>query len=73
MSVWLRKTVFGLVLAGAGLALSGCSLFETDDATNDLNKEAAQYQERPVEQIYADAWTQIDRQNWLERLESVPI
>ncbi len=64
MSVWLRKTVFGLALAGVGLSLGGCSLFDTDDATNDLNKEAAQYQERPVEQIYADAWTAINKRDW---------
>jgi outer membrane protein assembly factor BamD len=27
---------------------------------------AAQYVERPIEQIYSDAWKQIDRGNWLE-------
>ena len=46
-----------------GTALGGCSLLglDKDDASNDLNKDAAQYQERPVEQIYADAWAQIGK------------
>ena len=46
------------------LALSGCSLFESDDASNDLNKDAAAYQERPIDQIYDNAWRQINRGNW---------
>jgi outer membrane protein assembly factor BamD len=45
----------GLVLCGA--ALSGCA---------DDDQMAAQYVERPIEQIYSDAWLMIDRQNWLE-------
>ena len=45
-----------LVLAAAGLFLSACS--DTDEMTS------AQYVERPIEQIYADAWAQIDRENW---------
>jgi outer membrane protein assembly factor BamD len=39
---------------------------DKDDASNDLNKDAAQYQERPVEQIYGDAWAQINKNNWEE-------
>ena len=46
------------------LPLAGCSLFDSDDATNDLNKDAAQYQERPIDQIYAAAWIQINKGNW---------
>ncbi len=52
------------LMVSAALALSGCSLFGTDDATNDLNKDAAQYNERPIDQIYADAWKQINKGNW---------
>jgi outer membrane protein assembly factor BamD len=52
------------LLVSVALALSGCSLFGTDDATNDLNKDAAQYNERPIDQIYADAWKQINKGNW---------
>ena len=44
--------------------LCGCSLFDSDDATNDLNKDAAQYQERPIDQIYDNAWKQINKGNW---------
>jgi outer membrane protein assembly factor BamD len=44
-------------LAACGLLLAGCA------GNEDM---AAQYVERPIEKIYADAWTMIDRQNWLE-------
>ena len=53
-----------VLIVSAALALSGCSIFGTDDATNDLNKDAAQYNERPIDQIYADAWKQINKGNW---------
>ena len=59
----LRNAFLALLL---GTALGGCSLLglDKDDASNDLNKDAQQYQERPVEQIYADAWAQINKNNW---------
>jgi outer membrane protein assembly factor BamD len=53
-----------LLVSVAALALAGCSLFGSDDATNDLNKDAAQYNERPIDQIYSQAWTQINKGNW---------
>ena len=53
-----------LMTSMAALLLSGCSLFGSDDASNDLNKDAAQYQERPIDQIYDNAWKQINRGNW---------
>ena len=53
-----------LMVSVAALMLCGCSLFDSDDATNDLNKDAAQYQERPIDQIYDNAWKQINRGNW---------
>src|ERR1700744_2561501 len=52
------------LMVSAALALSGCSIFGTDDATNDLNKDAAQYTERPIDQIYDNAWKQINKGNW---------
>jgi outer membrane protein assembly factor BamD len=44
-------------LTVCGFMLAGCA------GNDDM---AAQYVERPIEKIYADAWTMIDRQNWLE-------
>ena len=52
-----RLKVFArAALLGGGLALlAGCSLFGgKDDETNNANKDAANYRERSVEQIYAD-------------------
>jgi outer membrane protein assembly factor BamD len=65
--VWLRSAVLVLSLAMGGSLLAGCSLLgldDKDDASNDVNKDAAQYQERPVEQIYADAWRAINKEDW---------
>ena len=53
-----------VIVSVAALLLSGCSLFGNDDASNDLNKDAAQYQERPIDQIYDNAWKQINKGNW---------
>src|SRR5437868_6387132 len=53
----LRSAVAAAVIAASALALSGCS---------DNDQMAAQYIERPIEQIYSDAWKMIDRGNWLE-------
>ncbi|HEX4370507.1 MAG TPA: outer membrane protein assembly factor BamD [Rhizomicrobium sp.] len=56
----------GLLVMALGTAVAGCSLLglDKDDASNDLNKDAAQYNERPVEQIYGDAWAQINKSEW---------
>ena len=52
----IRGTALAVV-AVAGFALSACS--DTGD-----DKKDATYVERPVEQIYADAWKQINNHNW---------
>jgi outer membrane protein assembly factor BamD len=58
----LRAGVVGL----AALLLAGCSdisdLFDSGSTDN----EDAKYVERPVEQIYEDAWDQIRDHNWEE-------
>jgi outer membrane protein assembly factor BamD len=60
-SVSLRAAFAGLALMG----LAGCgSLFGTDDETNNVNKDAANYQERSVEAIYVDGWRMINMGNW---------
>jgi outer membrane protein assembly factor BamD len=60
------KPVLRMVLLGSSLTLlAGCSLFGgKDDATNDANKDAANYRERSVEQIYADGWRAINAGAW---------
>jgi outer membrane protein assembly factor BamD len=63
-----RPIRVALLVLALGTALGGCSLLglDKDDASNDLNKDAAEYRERPVEQIYGDAWAQINKRNWEE-------
>ena len=60
------KLVLRAALLGAGLALlAGCSLFGgKDDETNNANKDAANYRERSVEQIYSDGWRAIYAGAW---------
>ena len=58
-----RPALLAIALA-ASLGLSGCdtlgSIFGTsDNADNDLNKDSEQLNERPVDQIYDDAWKKI--------------
>jgi outer membrane protein assembly factor BamD len=58
----LRAAVLALSL---GTVLSGCSLFGGEDtAKNNVNTDAANYRELPVEAIYAAAWRQIRSGNW---------
>ena len=64
MPVFAWKPAARAVLLLCALTLAGCSLFDKDDATNDANKDAANYRERTVEQIYADGWRAISMGNW---------
>jgi outer membrane protein assembly factor BamD len=59
-----RATALALSL---GLALSGCSSLFGDGDTNknNVNTDAANYRELPVEAIYSAAWRQIRSGNWL--------
>ncbi len=59
-----RALVLSLVLS-AGLTLSGCDTIKgwfSSSGTEDDN--GVKYVERPVEDIYADAWHEIDEDNW---------
>src|ERR1700693_2762171 len=54
----------GVLAAATGaFLLTGCSWLGLDDSSDDKD---ADYVERPVEQIYNDAWTQIRNKDWLK-------
>ena len=61
----LRPALFVLVL-GTSLGLSGCETvgkwFGSNDAPTDAKD--AEYVERPIDQIYADAWKKIRSEEW---------
>jgi outer membrane protein assembly factor BamD len=64
-----RPVLLAIVLT-ACLGLSGCdtlgSIFGTsDNADNDLNKDSEQLNERPVDQIYDDAWKKIQDDDYV--------
>ncbi len=51
-----------VLIVGAALALSGCSLF--DSVTKKDDERDAAYQERPIDQIYNDAWKKVRNDDW---------
>ena len=57
--VMSRLAIAG-ALAASLLAISGCSMLKGDDDKD------AKYVERPVDQIYNDAWKEIDEENWVD-------
>jgi outer membrane protein assembly factor BamD len=60
-----RAARLGVVLLVAGLGLSGCdSLGGILSGDKDKDK-APEYVERPVDQIYADAWKRIVQDDWV--------
>jgi outer membrane protein assembly factor BamD len=59
-----RATVAAAVTACV-VALSACSLFNSSNSSGDnADDEDAKYVERPVEQIYAEAWKNIRGRAW---------
>ena len=56
LSVVVKSSAIAAAMGGCILALSACA---------DDDQMAAQYVERPIEQIYSDAWKLIDREDWL--------
>src|SRR5215813_13017499 len=52
-----KRSVSILMLSAAALLIAACA---RDD------NQPAVYVERPIEQIYNDAWAQVNRENWLE-------
>jgi outer membrane protein assembly factor BamD len=61
----LRPVLLSLVL-GASLGLSGCETIGSWFGSNDAAKDAkdAEYVERPIDAIYADAWKKIKSSEW---------
>ncbi|MDE2183633.1 MAG: outer membrane protein assembly factor BamD [Alphaproteobacteria bacterium] len=49
----------------AALALGGCSWLGLGDSDKSKDDEPAVYKERPIDQIYADAWKQVRNRDWV--------
>ena len=59
-----RRLAIMSALATVALAGAGCSAF--DELTGKDDDKDAKYVERPVDQIYADAWKEINDENWVQ-------
>ncbi len=63
LETFARRCVLGAALVS--WPWPACSIFGgKDDETNNANKDAANYRERTVEQIYADGWRAIGAGAW---------
>src|SRR5438874_5625946 len=52
-----------VLTAACAIAVSGCSLFSSSSGDDD---QSTKYVERPVDQIYADAWKKIRERAWTD-------
>lgn len=60
----LPRGLAAVLIVGAALTLSGCSwLSDVTKSSEDKERDAA-YQERPIDQIYADAWKKVRNDDW---------
>jgi outer membrane protein assembly factor BamD len=60
----LSRPFRGLVLTVAALSLAGCGWFGGKSDSDSDAQGNAKYVERPVEQIYDDAWKRINNGDW---------
>ena len=60
----LKRGLAAVLVIGFGVSLSGCAWF--DRQVGKEEKRDADYQERPIEQIYADAWKKLRNADWAD-------
>ena len=65
-----RRLALLALLTMTGVGLGSCDTISgwfggSDTADNDLNKDSASLNERPIYQIYVDAWKKIRDQDWV--------
>src|ERR1044071_5683462 len=62
-AAWPKQFCIPFLLSATvgAMVLSGCSLFSSSGSDDDKDTK---YVERPVEQIYADAWKRIRERAW---------
>ncbi|GAA0546876.1 outer membrane protein assembly factor BamD [Rhizomicrobium palustre] len=60
----LPRGLAAVLVVGCTLGLSGCSWFESQ--TKGKEERDATYQERPIDQIYSDAWKKVNNGDWAD-------
>jgi outer membrane protein assembly factor BamD len=60
----LSRGLAAVLVVGFGLSLSGCAWFDRQIGKDE--KRDADYQERPIEQIYGDAWKKVRNGDWAD-------
>jgi outer membrane protein assembly factor BamD len=60
----LSRGLAAVLVIGVGMSLSGCAWI--DRQTGKDEQRDADYQERPIEQIYSDAWKRLRNSDWAD-------
>ncbi len=60
----LSRGLAAVLVIGVGMSLSGCAWL--DRQTGKTEQRDADYQERPIEQIYSDAWKKLRNNDWAD-------
>jgi outer membrane protein assembly factor BamD len=60
----LPRGLAAVLILGVAFSLSGCAWL--DRQTKGTEQRDAEYQERPIEQIYSDAWKKLRNRDWAD-------
>jgi outer membrane protein assembly factor BamD len=60
----IPRGLAAVLVVGAALTLSGCSWLESQTTAKEDQQRDATYQERPIDQIYSDAWKRVRASDW---------
>jgi outer membrane protein assembly factor BamD len=61
----ISRGLAAVFVVGAALSLSGCAWLDSQTKPKEDQQRDATYQERPIDQIYADAWKKVNAADWV--------
>ncbi len=60
----IPRGLAAVLVLSAAMSLSGCAWLDSQTKSKEDQQRDAAYQERPIDQIYADAWKQVHSGDW---------
>src|SRR5512142_463035 len=60
----LPRGLAAVLVVSAAMTLSGCAWLDSQTKSKEDEQRDATYQERPIDQIYADAWKKVRSADW---------